>query len=1717
QIAAELDTIRQNFKAKETAYLSLLSELNGSGSSVFGTPGMDPNSSVETAPTVTNPDTILNQLAEQNKILEEKRKALELARASMGDASVAYEAALKIQVLIRNPGMLGQIGDLTSDSSAIQGNSGLRGEIVQAQEELDRQREVLRQQEKKMYELQYERENAFRSQSFYAEINQRVLEFEKLKENRALLVEVLDGEGTLEEKIDSLLAGDKLVQLYGNQVSVQVRQSLETWKTSLTGLDGSIVSSVDAHDSSIANLIAKVNLLDVTQLETTSNQIPTYVNQYETILSRLYQDSRLDAGYLNAESILPAYEYLQSLASSSGDALSLGKEGIAELKTAIASYQSYISANAGNQGSLAYSAKIVELEQAIGVAVTKIDQYNQYIAEVGKTVQYLNVNVLDALSKTDAVVDATLTGSERTATKDAFRALRGDESGLSGSMLTSLNEVGTLFSDSIEAMKHYGQMNLVFRNALEDRNTKTKQVSDGLVSFFDGFELEYRTKEAELTFLLDENGDEAKLAAIQKQAEQKKKVAGAEVNARAMEMLLDYLGNLGTGERNVESIYLRMLKDSEVISQDTKTDANSIVERRAMATLLDFFRSSRGAFANYIAGPGYTDFIADLGRQKDYADALLSFYESGKEYTASEREDIRWNGSANEKKFLKESFSYGESFFFQAATGQVAREVAVSQKIDDFASRVRSGEVLSILKEEYFKRQENKATGLLKELHDAVSGLDDITASRLLSDSFRIGTSTDRDSSEETRRANLLSGHLTNNPGTPRAQLSSLLDVGKLIEIFGEKEGLVIYSEITNKILNIDNSATAIIEQSQLLNPRHVAVEEGYPSYLSFFDDTKKSGYTAEVQKLEQYLTLKDFEDTSKPILDANFQITGYEKPFSGLDYSELESLKASLDGMIANWGTIKSELESAHADYIQMLATWRVATPGTEEFAELAEDVSEKLKDFSAKQMQATDYMRELTLQLEESTEKSQSILTEYKTSVGIADKTLVTIVSLGKINSALPGFSDYFNSAEGRPKFHFTFVDGELGLTSNVQEKLADMEAESLALKTSVTTRSEQLASLNSFSETMYTGISLSEQYLALYARRKESEENGEEYLENLDERIVVYASAANQNTISQENLISYTKGIREFLTAKAARGEEVNASLWESLANAEVFTKEMAGLKYYQNLSTTEKADTAKLKTDYEESKLAREAAEEATKLFAELRSMIDGLEAQGLPLDQSMDQIGASLNQFETLKTKLDQSGYSLDSSIISGMDNLKAFAWENQKVILAKAYLGTISNNGTIDKFLSDVKSGKFVLPGPSGKLERTANFLGAALTEAQITEIEELITPYDLQARLLRTSNLAQVDSLLLTYDEDLRDAGKELALRQSLSRIQTSLAQGTIPNLTQYPAELKNYILTATFEDYASRNVDMGVQTLANEFASFMRLGDSDRDTVMTYAGERGSKNPSTYLPDSLKEYHLLNTYYQNWTGDLSPEDTVGLTNWLNTNGYESNLIGALTKASRMDYLLRSYSGENIEEYITSAGNKLGSPVTEEEKQSILLSQAGLYDPTHANGIDPFFTIQQGVFLNSYSYKTGFSELALSLKEESVKIAVANIGYKEEEDKKKLAWDISNKVVKVESYLSYTQITQAGQATPTENVQVTNRLRELEFQAEHRLGNFLSIVEEYNSYSYDTTKEDQNPSLKVLLKEIKNSGYSVRDAVYSKNANLEYEFLGGFDNARKV
>ncbi|TGN18030.1 hypothetical protein EHS15_15675, partial [Leptospira idonii] len=1720
QITAELDAIRVNFKNKEAAYLSLLAELNGGGSSVFGTPGLDGNSSIETEDVSGDPDTILARLEAASQVLETKRQAMELAKAAMGEAMLGYESALKIQVLIQNPGMLGEIGDLTTDSSKIKGNSGLRGEILQAQAEIDAQREVLRQQEKKMYELQYERENAFRSQRFYGEMNLRVLEFERLKENRLALTSVLNGDGSLEEKIDSLLSGDTLVQLYGNQVSAEVRKNLESWKSSLSGLDTSVVTSIGSHDSSIAALLDRANGLNLASLDAASASIGQYTSQYGNILNGLYSDSRLDAGYLNAEAVLPAYEHLTYLSDNRSDVLAYGKEGISLVKEILLEYKTYADANTGNRGSLEYASKIAELEKNLGYAVSLVDVYNKYLSEVDQTVRYLNANVLDALSKTDVLVDATLTGTERQAAKTRFASLRTSETSATQNLFVSLGGTGSILSSLSEGLASYGQASLGFRNALEGRNSTTKQVSDGLMSLFDGFELEYRNKEIQLKFLLDENGNESKLADIQKAAELSQKVAGAEVNAKALEFLLSYVKDLREGERGVESIYLRILKDSEVVNRDSKTDAASILNRRAMATLLDYFRQGKSALGSYLEGENYSDFITELERQKAYSEEVLNYYESGIEFTAAEREDIRWNGSPEAKKLLSESYGYGSTFFFQGSLSQIGREVEISRRVGVFADQVKSGEVLSVLKEEYFRNQENKATGLLKELHTAVSGLDAITASKLYNDSFVIGSAGDRDLGEEARLSNILAGYLS-GATTATEKLNAILDYGKLIEVFGETEGVRIYNEIYTKMGAMDGSVERLYLSSQRLEPGFASVEAAYPSYASFFSGTNRYSYAVEIQKINKYLAISEYEDLTQPIYDTSEDppvLTGYEKLFSGVDASALLSSKESLSDLLNEWDTMESELGDAFTAYQEALSNWRSATPGTEEYADLAATVSNKLRDLSEKQAASTDYLRELSLQLDEASDQAKVFIAEFKGALGVSqNQILVTDSSLTQIRGSLPGLANVFDDPAQRDKFYYYPIDGAGAFNPEHMEMVAELEYTYVLQKTTALSMNDSLTGLSVFGEAMMFGSTMSNEYSDLYANRSVATDAANAFVDSLEDRIVVYASQSSMNQISQSDLVQYTRNIKEFLTVKMQNGEEINASLWEALGNVEAYTNEIAGLQYYQSLSASEKADKNTLKTEYETVKTAREALDSAGQLFAELKRTIDGLEANGLPLDQSLGEIGAAIGKYEALKEKFTAGGYTADPRIEEGFSALKAFAWQNHKDQLAKAYVNTVANNGTIEKFLADIRSGKFVLPGPSGNIEKNANFLGAALTETEVAELQTLLTGYDFQVRILQSQNLSQVDTLLSKYDSSLHATVKEEALRESYNRIQQSIANGVVPNPSLYPAELKNYILASSFEAYAKSNLSVDVPTLTSNYYLQMNLGDSDRSMLGNYIANRDSKNPSTYLPDSLKEYHLLDTYYANWTGDMDPEDSADLASWLNTKGYDASLMGSLQQAARMDLLVRSYSGEDMNEYITSANNRLSSPVTDQEKEAILLSRVGLYNPTRPGGTDPYFQIQAGTYLRSFTYQTGFASFADALGEETSKLAVAGLRAVAEEKEKKFAWDVSNKVIKIESYLSYTKIAPAGQAAPSEDTQVTNRLRELEYQAEHRLGNFLSIIEEYNSYSYDPSKEAQNPSLRVLLGEMRNAGYTVRDEVYSKNASLEYEFLGGFDNAKAV
>ncbi|TGL62090.1 hypothetical protein, partial [Leptospira sarikeiensis] len=100
-LQTEVETLKADFIAKQNAYLSLLAELNGSGaSSTYSQPGLDPTSTTNVGTNPGSGTSILSDLEVANKALEEKRKALELARAELTNSQAAYDSTVKMQVLI---------------------------------------------------------------------------------------------------------------------------------------------------------------------------------------------------------------------------------------------------------------------------------------------------------------------------------------------------------------------------------------------------------------------------------------------------------------------------------------------------------------------------------------------------------------------------------------------------------------------------------------------------------------------------------------------------------------------------------------------------------------------------------------------------------------------------------------------------------------------------------------------------------------------------------------------------------------------------------------------------------------------------------------------------------------------------------------------------------------------------------------------------------------------------------------------------------------------------------------------------------------------------------------------------------------------------------------------------------------------------------------------------------------------------------------------------------------------------------------------------------------------------------------------------------------------------------------------------------------------------------------------------------------------------------
>lgn len=1701
QLAADLATMKTDFQAKEQAYLNLLKELNGGGTGTsYSTPGMDSNSTASAAVDgAVAGANLLSDLEAANKLMEEKRKALETARANMETSRASYDSVVKMQVLINNPQLLGQIGQLSSDGEKAE-NTGLRSDIANANRELEEKREVLRQQEQKMYELTYEKANALRTQTFYNQTLQQVLAFEALKDNKAKIEGIIGGTGTLNDKIDSLLSGDNLVTVYGNDLALQIRNNLTQLKTQLVDLDTPVMNSAtgfDAQATGIKNAADQFPTIDYAQKK---QDLTNYLNQMVAARNNLANINNLDTSYLAIDRLDQGIDYLESLLANWDDVADGMTDGLDAIRTSSGDYLTYSASHAADKGTLSYSNQMLSFSGQLQNGVNGVGQFQSYLAEIGQTKQFLDTALLDSIQRGGVLVETTLTGGDRTLAQQFFANIKSGADQNGKTLQNSFTSVNESFNGLGASLGTFGESLKGFRNSLETRNGKVSQVSAALLSLYESLESEFQGRKAQLEFLLDQNGSETSLTQIQKNLENTRNLEGAKINEIAMEKLIDYLKDLPASERNIDSIYLKVLKDSDARLADLKLGPNELEDRKATELVLAFIKNQNSALARSLASPDYDDFIESLETQLGSATQIRSFYEGGGTLTDTQRNDIRENGTAEQRRTLNEYYSFGSTFFFgQEAVSKVATMDATVQGFGSFANSVRTGQVLSTLRDDYFKAQENKTNGLLKELQTLIPGFNDLTASALYQDSFVIGDQTDHDTAEEDRRKNLLQ-ELLSGLNTNESLLTGLGDLDVLRAYYGDATAVKIYGETLNLSSELEGKKADYASVIGNIGP--VLDSATYPAedLLNYLSPSLNTYYNGQYAPYSELLDMKNYTDPTTSL-----------QPFASIDFSGIEPYLASLQSNLGLWDAKKAALQNNKDTFINLKTALGTLTPDTPEYEAKLSEVTNALVAMNNSYTELKGYFSIVASDTIQLSVRSQSILKDIKTSVGApSDKIIIDMTTL----SSLP--IDMQNAYYTDPSSFYV-----AGVTATDSLGQAVHWETTLLRSGSGTLEKQEGFNQATTARPSSAGLFLN-QLAASKADLDATNTKITNFKNGLENRIQVFMNQGSQNQISRETLAVTVENLRNFFLEKQYNGEEINPAILEALENAGVFTDEIEKLNYYKNIPVADRTET-KLNASLTDAKSYTTALGDAEKLFQSLRSTIGSIEQTGKPLSLSIDQINDSLKKYEDLKTKLDGKAFALDSNIVSGMESLKEFSWENHKSTLVQAFLTRTGDSFNVNQFLNEIKSGKYVLPGSNGTtVQKDAKFLGKDLTAAQLAELTEQLDYYADQSTIQNVSLASGLDAFLSTQDPTLKAELQQKAVSVGYQRILASLNQGVFSDVSSLPASLTNFAIISNYNAFLASKTNWNANNAADRDTArseyLLRVGgDHGEAAVLSdYLSNYSSRNSSYYLPDFLKEAEVLQSYYSRQaTDNLQPDDLASLTTWLQNKKYEPSLVQALNKAVRMDTILSNYSGEDTTEYLNYSNSKLAGGLSDAEKEGFFLNQSGAYNPF--GNLNPASEIQTNQLLRDFQFRTGFKELADTFDTDGLRLAKAKAQAQRDENIVKYSYDLVKGNIIVESYLSYLNIGPKGQLEPSQDTQITNRLRELEFQAEHRLGGFMNLVEGYKSFAFDPDKEDQNPSIRRALEDFSTSGYTVRDEVYTKDGSGNYTFMAGINNLKGI
>ncbi|UPY78805.1 hypothetical protein FH581_008080 [Leptospira weilii] len=899
-LQTELEAAKTVYETQQSAYLALLQQLNGTSPVGGGTQGTDPNSSSGSGSSTPPANTSLSELEAAKKLAEEKSIALTTAQAELELARKRFDQAKQLQILVLNssPEFLGDIGSVnmgTYDPNAP--NGGIKYEIYQADLQIAEAREKLKDNEKVYFSKNYDQANAKRTEDFFGDLWNRIQSFESSKEKLKLLEDAVSNPNqTLVQKVNLLLnpANLVLVSVFGNQGAAQVKSQLQGLvdalsKTVIDNENGNVEKqklpyAVEKFSSSLDPILTRSDEL-LSQFDNTDkgnlSEFTTRMGNISSFLNSFTTNYNLNSGYLKIEDFNVWNSALSNSLSKWNENVTAFQTAKTDFSSALAAYKAYATSHVGSEDSLEYQLEVQKVTAAFGTYQEKTSSLEEYWDDLSTRTGHLRLEALDRLQKARTMVDmSTLDLATRKTLKaqiDTFKSTfsKKDSSGneLPDDVTALLTGTDSKFTSVAGSFSNYSTRYSYYRNTIDERSAIFSGMSGILIQALEGQRASVTAQKAQLGFLLDEDAGIEELQDSVSGVEETAKTEAAKLDARVAEILLSKLGNLGSDSstRKFDPIYLGLTNEINSLYSTFTGSSDQILEIRARKIALDYIKNAgqtlTGIFTN---NSEYSKFQIDLNRMKDRSAATLSFYEDDHGYlNEADRISLRMSEDENDRRKVSEYFSFGSTFLFGNAVIQgTSAWLNLAGGMKSFSEAVKSGAILSGLRDDYFSEQESEANGLFQELTEA-AGIGSYSSVDFYKDSIRSQAGVDQLDTAKINQKKAELAALIAGMSDPQTQLSQLIQSGNLTSVFGLLTGTGVKQDLVAWQKEIDDAKLLFQTLDGNIQAPMTNLTTQFDSLLNFFNTPAFAQMQSYADGVFQSVeALKGLEDSNLPIYD---------------------------------------------------------------------------------------------------------------------------------------------------------------------------------------------------------------------------------------------------------------------------------------------------------------------------------------------------------------------------------------------------------------------------------------------------------------------------------------------------------------------------------------------------------------------------------------------------------------------------------------------------------------------------------------------------------------------------------------------------------------------------------------------------------------------------------------------------------------------------------